>query len=223
MNTEHPSAACIIVAAGRGERLGARQAKALVPLEGRPLLAWALDGVRAAGVTRVVVVGPPDDLAEVGRWAPGCTVVAGGATRQQSVTAGLAALADDPVDYLLVHDAARCLTPPKVITAVLAALRQGHRVVIPAVPVVDTLRLRTGGVVDRSALVAVQTPQGFTREVLLAAHSEADPDATDDALLAERGGARVQLVPGHEESVKITTALDLLTAAAIVRSRRGVG
>jgi 2-C-methyl-D-erythritol 4-phosphate cytidylyltransferase len=211
VNTEHPSAACIIVAAGRGERLGARQAKALVPLEGRPLLAWALDGVRA------------DDLAEVGRWAPGCTVVAGGATRQQSVTAGLAALADDPVDYLLVHDAARCLTPPKVITAVLAALRQGHRVVIPAVPVVDTLRLRTGGVVDRSALVAVQTPQGFTREVLLAAHSDADPDATDDALLAERGGARVQLVPGHEESVKITTALDLLTAAAIVRSRRGVG
>ncbi len=209
------------MAAGRGERLGAARAKALVTLEGRPLLAWALDGVRAAGLSRVVVVGPADDLDEVGRWAPGCTVVAGGSTRQQSVTAGLSALGDQPVEHLLVHDAARCLTPAPVITAVLAALREGHRVVIPAVPVVDTLRSRTGGVVDRSSLVAVQTPQGFVREVLVAAHADADPDATDDAVLAEKRGEHVQLVAGHGESVKITTPLDLLAAAAIVRSRRG--
>lgn len=209
----------LVVAAGLGMRLGQALPKALVEVAGRPLLAWALDGLRAAGVSETVVVGPPGHLEEVRRWAPGATVVQGGATRQASVSAGLAALGGRH-RFVLVHDAARCFTPPAVIVAVAAALRSGRRVVIPAVPVVDTLRERAGGVLDRSALVAVQTPQGFHRDVLVAAHEGADPEATDDALLAERNGETVHLVPGAEESFKVTTPLHLLLAEALVRGRR---
>lgn len=211
---------CVLVAAGRGERLGVGRAKALVEVAGRPLLAWALDGLSAAGVEQIVVVGPADDLDEVRRWAPTATVVAGGDTRQESVSSGLAALAAD-VEFVLVHDAARCLTPPQTIGAVAAALRAGARVVVPALPVIDTLRARAGGVVDRSGLVSVQTPQGFLRSVLERAHAGADPTATDDALLAERDGEHVTLVDGHPEALKVTTPLDLLVAAAVLEQRGG--
>ena len=148
----------------------------------------------------------------------GLALVPGGANRQQSVDAGLAALAPD-VDRVLVHDAARCLTPPDVFARVLDALAGGATAVVPAVPVVDTLRARAGGVVDRSALVAVQTPQGFARDVLERAHRLGDPDATDDALLAERLGETVTIVDGDAEALKVTTPFDLLIADAVVRTR----
>lgn len=215
---------CVVVAAGSGQRLGAGRPKALAELAGRPLLAWCLDGVRAAGLGPVVVVGPPDALEETrhvldpaaGAGAP--LLVPGGRTRQQSVDAGLAALPAG-VDQVLVHDAARCLTPAAVFGRVIAALDRGATAVVPALPVVDTLRARAGGVVDRSALVAVQTPQGFTRDVLRRAHALGDPDATDDALLAERLGERVVIVDGAAEALKVTTPFDLLIADAVLRSR----
>ena len=178
---------------------------------------------------------PPDPdvqavvVALAGDVAPGARVVAGGATRQASVAAGLAALPDE-VDVVLVHDAARALAPAELFTLVAAAVRAGHPAVVPAVPVTDTVRLLGGGVVDRTALRAVQTPQGFARDVLVAAHAAdaVEPGAapvTDDAGLVERGGLAVHLVPGHPEAFKVTTPLDLALAEAVVarRTARRVG
>ncbi|MFV0457317.1 MAG: 2-C-methyl-D-erythritol 4-phosphate cytidylyltransferase [Actinomycetales bacterium] len=210
--------AAIVVAAGTGERLGAGRPKALVEVGGRPLLGWALDGLRAAGIDHIVVVAHPEYLDQVAAIAGSASVVPGGATRQESVSAGLAQLTDEP-GIVLVHDAARCLTPPDTIELVIRTLQQGARVVIPAIPIVDTLRARTGGVVDRSHLVSVQTPQGFHRDVLEQAHHRGAPGATDDALLAEANGEHVTLVPGSDEAFKVTTPLDLVLAEALVRHR----
>jgi 2-C-methyl-D-erythritol 4-phosphate cytidylyltransferase len=118
---------------------------------------------------------------------------------------------------VLVHDAARCLAPPALIASVAAAVRAGHVAVVPAVPVTDTVRSLDGGPVDRSRLRSVQTPQGFSRDVLVAAHASADDDdATDDASLVERLGVPVHLVDGDRLAFKVTTALDLkLVAAAL--------
>ena len=218
------STGCVIVAAGSGQRLGADRPKALVPVAGRTLLHHCLTGVLAAGPGRVVVVGPPQALTETAAVLAdaGCAdrvaLVPGGDTRQRSVDAGLAALPGE-VTHVLVHDAARCLTPPEVFTRVLDALAGGAAAVVPALPVVDTLRARAGGVVDRSALVAVQTPQGFARDVLVRAHAAGDPQATDDAVLAERLGETVVLVDGHAEAFKVTTPFDLLIAEAVLRNR----
>jgi 2-C-methyl-D-erythritol 4-phosphate cytidylyltransferase len=196
--------------------------KALVPLHGRPLLGWALDAFAShPDIDSVVVVAPPAAVAavqaEVGTRA---SVVAGGASRQQSVDRGLAAL-DAGAELVLVHDAARPLVDPSVISAVVARLREGHPAVIPVLPVVDTVkRVDSAGqvvaTVDRSELRAVQTPQGFSRAVLLAAHRAAEQrsltDVTDDAGLLEALGVAVQTVPGAEVSFKITTPYDLRLA-----------
>ncbi len=215
----------MVVAAGRGERLGLGRAKALVEVAGRPLVAWALDAVRACGADEVVVVSPVEDRAEFARaCGPGVTLAPGGPTRQASVAAGLAELGPD-VDVVLVHDAARCLTPSAVFTSVLDAVAAGHPAVIPGVAVTDTLRERSGGVVDRASLVAVQTPQGFARHVLDAAHlaasvgGDAVAAATDDAGMVEAAGVRVQVVPGHEEAFKVTRPIDLVLAEGLVSRR----
>lgn len=221
-----PRAACVVVAAGRGERLAAGRPKALVDLDGLPLLVRALEGVRRGGLGDVVVVAPEPFLDEVlALCGPQVSVVAGGSTRQQSVLAGLGALRPD-VEVVLVHDAARCLTPSSVFVAVLDALAAGHRAVVPGVPVTDTLRRRSGGMVDRDTLVAVQTPQGFVRQVLEAAHragaERLGAGATDDAGLVEALGVPVHLVAGHEESFKVTGALDLVLAEGVLVRRRVV-
>ncbi len=215
----------MVVAAGRGERLGLGRAKALVEVADRPLVLWALDVVLASGVDEVVVVAPAEDLDAFTRaCGPDVVVVPGGSARQDSVAAGLRVLGAD-VDVVLVHDAARCLTPSSVFVAVLDALAAGHPAVVPAVPVTDTLREVSGGVVDRDALVAVQTPQGFARHVLDAAHlAAAAPGgaarpATDDAGLVEAVGVPVHLVPGHEESFKVTRPLDLVLAEGLISRR----
>jgi len=222
------SVGCIVVAAGRGERLGAGP-KAFVVLEGLTLVAWACAGLEAAGVDQVVAVLPAGRSgAEPAGLPAHVERVAGGQSRQQSVSAGLAALRSD-VDVVLVHDAARPLAPVSVFAAVIAAVRAGHRAVVPAVPVTDTLRLAHPGpaevAVHRDRLVAVQTPQGFDRNTLVRAHTHVPPgsSATDDAGLAEFVGATVHVVPGHEESFKITRPLDLLLARAVVSERRWVG
>jgi 2-C-methyl-D-erythritol 4-phosphate cytidylyltransferase len=148
------------------------------------------------------------------------TVVAGGAERQESVALALAAVPDD-VEIVLVHDAARALTPPRLVESVAAAVREGRPAVIPVLPVVDTIKeVGPGelvlGTVDRSVLRSVQTPQGFRREVLVAAHAVAADPLTDDAGLVEKAGLPVTCVPGSELAMKITRPLDLVLAEALL-------
>jgi 2-C-methyl-D-erythritol 4-phosphate cytidylyltransferase len=214
--------AAVIVAAGSGERLGAGVPKALVPLRGRPLLTWSLDAFAGhPDIDSVVVVAPAASVGAVRSAVGGlATVVTGGATRQRSVALGLAAL-DPDVELVLVHDAARPLVEASTISAVVACLRQGAPAVIPVLPVTDTVkRVDAAGqviaTVERADLRAVQTPQGFSRTVLVAAHRAAEqrpaPEVTDDAGLLEALGVTVQTVAGAESCFKITTQHDLRLA-----------
>jgi 2-C-methyl-D-erythritol 4-phosphate cytidylyltransferase len=222
--------ACVMPAAGRGDRLGPGTPKALRLLGGEPLLVHAVRSAVASGVVDLVVVAAPpseaDDVRDLLKaHAPELVVVAGGATRKASVAAALAAV-PAPVDLVLVHDAARCLAPPVLFAAVTSAVRGGADAAVPVLPVTDTVKQVHGDEVlatlDRSELYAVQTPQAFRRAVLDHAHATVDEDATDDAGLTERAGASVRVVAGHDEAFKITRPLDLLLAE-IVLSRRGAG
>ncbi len=219
--------AVLVPAAGSGVRLGAGTPKALRPLRAEPLLVHAVRRVAACPAVGVVVVAaPPSGVAVVrdllAPIAP-VTVVPGGATRQASVCAALEAV-PDRFDIVLVHDAARALAPPWLMTAVADAVRAGHDAVIPVLPVVDTIKevstsAEVLGTVDRSALRAVQTPQGFRRAILAAAHAAAgDGDASDDAGLVEKLGVRVVCVPGSEHALKITRPLDLAVEAILLDS-----
>lgn len=217
----------LVPAAGLGIRLGGALPKAFVSLAGRPLLSWAIGGLRESGaVGKIVVICGADLLTRAREIAgPHVTVVAGGAERSDSVRAGLAA-AGTP-RFVLVHDAARCLTPPSLIRSVAAAVWNGAPAVVPALPVVDTIKtVDDHGVVtgtpDRSALRAIQTPQGFDFRLLADAHRESVDEAravTDDAMLMERAGVPVATVQGDPYAFKITTPLDLALAEAIVASR----
>lgn len=212
--------AAVLVAAGSGDRLGADVPKAFVPVGGRTLLEHA--HARFAGHPRVrdvVIAAPPSLTASAAELAPGAAVVAGGATRQESVARALAALADD-VDAVLVHDVARAFVPAEVIDRVLDALGSADGAV-PVVPLVDTIRSCDpgtgvlGGIVDRDALLAMQTPQGFRRDVLVRAHAQGSPGATDDAALVQALGADVLAVRGDERAFKITVPWDLTLAEAV--------
>ena len=223
--------AVVVVAAGSGTRLNGGAPKAFVPLAEHSILRHALEGVFAAGSAQVVVVVPPgyeaaataDARAVAGDRAELLSVVIGGRTRQESVAAGLSVLRDE-VEFVLVHDAARALTPVDVFERVVASLEGGAPAVIPTVPVVDTIkRVDIAGVivaaVDRAELAAAQTPQGFRREILEAAVAAADADHTDDAALVAAAGHVVMTVAGDAASFKITTAPDLERARGIVRPR----
>jgi 2-C-methyl-D-erythritol 4-phosphate cytidylyltransferase len=205
--------------------------KALRLLGGEPLLVHALRGLEACpDVGSGVVAAPAEAVEQVGallaaadlrcRWQ----VVAGLATRQASVAQALAAVVED-AEIVLVHDAARCLTPVEVIQRVVEAVAAGAEAVVPVVAVSDTVKQvvsdRVVATVDRSALRQVQTPQGFRREVLERAYarSASDEPATDDAGLAERAGATVRVVDGSPEAFKVTGPLDLLLAEALLRAR----
>ena len=218
--------AAVLVAAGRGERLGVGGPKALLPLAGRTLLEHALDGLRTAGIPRLVVVHPPGLGDTAAQLAPDAELAVGGDTRTASVRAGLAALADD-VELVAVHDAARPLTPAAVIRDALEAVTGDVVAAAPARAVPDTLkRVVHGdvvGTVDREDLVAVQTPQVFRREVLDAALAR-DREATDDLALVEAlladGGApgRIVTVAGSLHGMKITYPEDLDLAELLCRS-----
>lgn len=214
--------AAVLVAAGSGSRLGADVPKAFVTVAGRPLLAHAASRFAAhPGVRDVVIAAPAELVGSAAELVGSARVVAGGRTRQESVARGLAALAPD-VDTVLVHDVARAFVPAAVIDRVLGALSAGAAAVVPTVPVADTIRSVAGGVlgavVDRSQLAAVQTPQGFARRVLVAAHASAlDGSATDDASLVEAAGVSVTAVPGAPEAFKVTVPLDLALAEVIAR------
>lgn len=216
----------LVPAAGLGTRLGPGAPKALRALAGEPLLLHAVRGLRAApSVGPIVVAAPAADVAQVqALLAPyDVLVVAGGAERTDSVRLALAAL-DPAVELVLVHDAARCLTPPALVEAVAERLRAGAEAVVPVLPVADTVKTVDGSTVvatvDRSALRAVQTPQGFRRDVLARAHAGAAGSATDDAGLVEALGVAVTTVPGDEEAFKVTRPIDLLLAGAVLAARR---
>ncbi len=223
-------------AAGSGERLGAGVPKAFVPVAGVPLLLHAVRRLLDAGVDDVVVAVPADQVTTAGGLLSGlASVVVGGADRTSSVAAALASVhdADDAaagaVEVVLVHDAARAFAPPALIRSVIAACRDGAPAVIPVLPVSDTIRTTLengslGGPVDRDRLRIVQTPQGFSTEVLRRAHvsaAGAGHTATDDAALVEALGVAVTAVPGDRDAFKITTPSDLADAERLMASLSG--
>ena len=218
-----------MVAAGSGTRLGAAEPKALVTVGGQTILEHALSRVfEMTDAAQVVVVAPAarlDDARELAARVAGpavdhITVVAGGDTRQQSVTAGLAVL-EPTVDVVLVHDSARAFTPASQFEAVVAAVRATGGGIVPGLAVADTIKQLdwTGAVertVDRSQLVAVQTPQGFPRAALLAAYETATEDFTDDAAVFAAAGQPVTVVDGDPLAFKITTPWDLRRAESVL-------
>lgn len=211
--------ALVIVAAGSGQRLGAGIPKALVTVAGDTLIGHSSRvAAQIPLIAQTVVVVPSSEVDMVQAGAPASLVVAGGVTRDASVRAGLAAL-DPRVGHVLIHDAARPFTPVEVYSRVIDALLGGAAAVIPAVPVVDTIKQVRAGVVvrtvDRSDLVAVQTPQGFAVRPLREAHRTRAGSVTDDAMLMEAAGHDVQVVEGSHESFKITTPFDLAVARAM--------
>jgi len=217
----------ILVAAGRGERMGAGRPKAFVSLAGQPMLLRAAQAFgMSASVERIVAVVPAEEI-EMARSLLGglpklqC-VVAGGARRQDSVLEGLKQAPDGFAGIVLVHDAARPFVEPALIDAVAAAARE-HGAALPLLPVVDTVkRLRDGRVIetiDRSELGAAQTPQGFRFALLVRAYEAAFRDhvtLTDEAMAVERLGERVAAVPGSPRNRKLTTREDLAWAEGVL-------
>ncbi len=212
-------AVALVVAAGSGERLGAGRPKAFVDLAGRPMLAWSLAALHAAGISQIVVALP------AGHDAPeGCIGVAGGTTRSESVRAALAAA--PPSAAVVVHDAARPLVTAEHFRAALDALADAD-CAIAAAPMTDTVkeagpdRLVTA-TLDRERLWAIQTPQAFRREALeraLAVPGEVLAAATDDAWLVERTGGTVRVVESTPANLKVTTPHDLQLAAYLLADR----
>ena len=216
--------AALIVAAGRGARMGSPIPKALLPLGGVPILARAVAVFSAhPRVGLVVVVVSDIDVARraLGEAAARVVLVSGGPERQDSVRLGLAAVGG--ASLVLVHDAARPLVPRRVVDAVLEAAAR-HGAAVPAIPVRDTVKRRTpggaiAGTVPRDDLALAQTPQGFRTDLLREAYAQADREGffgTDDATLLERSGVAVTLVPGSIRNIKITTPADLRLAEAIL-------
>lgn len=221
--------AAVVVAAGRGERLGSGVVKALRELAGEPLVLHAVRGVRSVpAVGPVVVIAPVGLVNDLSVLLASYDVIvtAGGDERQDSVRHGLAALPSG-VDHVLVHDAARALTPPSLFADVIAALRAGAEAVVPVLPVADTVKQvvddRVIATLGRADLRRAQTPQGFALDVLVRAHAQPGPPATDDAALVERLGRTVVTVPGSEEAFKVTRPFDLLVAEALLRARARAG
>lgn len=252
-------AVAVLTAAGSGSRLGAGVPKALVPVGGVSLLRRAAAGLIASGVvSHVVVTAPAEEVdrfraeleglpdgsvgTSVGRRGEIEVVAGSPRSRQASVALGLAAaLAAVPqADVVIVHDAARALTPPEVTQRVVAAVRAGHEAVVPALPVTDTVKeveARPAGEPEpvvgtprRDRLRAVQTPQGFSTPVLVAAHragAERAGDealaASDDAGLVEACGGSVVVVAGDERAMKVTTPMDLALAELLLERESAQG
>ena len=228
-STEEPVVA-LVVAAGSGSRLGASVPKALVELGGMSLVRRSILAMRAGGVGHVVITTPEGCLPTFETALAGlddvvCAV--GGAKRQDSVRLGLDVLSErfGPETIVLIHDAARPLVPPQVVTAVACAVADGAEAAIPVIPVHDSIR-QVGDdgsqVVDRDALRAVQTPQGARLGLLRDAHDHVVRNGlaiTDDASAIETLGRQVVLVPGHHDALKITEQLDLTLAQVILDGR----
>lgn len=221
----------LVPAAGSGDRLGGGPPKALRLIGDRPMLSHAVQSLLAAGRIDVIVVAAPPSALRQARavlepFGPAVRVVAGGASRPLSVRAALAELPDD-IEVVLVHDAARPFVPVTVVRAVIERVLGGCPAVVPVIPVADTVKQigtdgRVAGTPPRAGLRAVQTPQGFRRDILAAAHRRSDADdVTDDAGLVERLGCPVWTVPGAPEAFKVTGPMDVLLAEGWLRGRSG--
>jgi len=226
------TATAVIAAAGSGERLGAGGPKAFVGLAGKPLLAHSLDAIAATRRIAAVVVAAPADAVEQARELLAAypalegTVVAGGPTRAESVALALEHVG---TELVLVHDAARPLAPPALWDAIVERLERDSELTaaIAATPVTDTIKSAepgaqiVTGTVPRDGLWGAQTPQGFRVAELQAAQEQARAqgrlaDATDEARLIEEAGGTVGLEPAPAGNIKVTTADDLLVAAALL-------
>jgi len=212
--------------------MGASGNKLLLDVAGRPVLAWTLEAaLRCEAISWVGIVGQPVDAtaiaAIVAAASPAKPVrwIVGGDTRQESVSRGLAALPPEATG-VLIHDGARCLVQPELLTRCAAAVQDG-RAVIAATPVTDTIKqVDAGGTItatpERSELWAAQTPQGFPVQQLRDAHATASREAwqvTDDAALFERLGLAVQVLEAPASNIKLTTPFDLTIAAAVLSPR----
>jgi 2-C-methyl-D-erythritol 4-phosphate cytidylyltransferase len=221
----------VLVAAGRGERLGSDLPKAFVPLGGQPLLAESLARLDASElIDGVVVVAPPEweepailCAAEIAAGKVSACVP-GGETRSDSVRIGVAEVPPEAA-VILVHDAARPLVDDAVVERVLAGIGAGFDGAVPALPIADTVKRAPGGVVaetlDRSDLVAVQTPQGFVAETLRRALAARDGSETDCSALVERAGGRIRVVRGDPRLLKVTTREDLARVESMLREPHG--
>ncbi len=223
----------LIPAAGMGKRMGSSRNKLLLTLLGQPLLAWTLAAVKASqSIQWVGIMGQPEDwpdLQEIVAQAElpqPVKIVAGGATRQESVYNGLQALPPE-ADRVLIHDGARCLVTPDLLDRCAAALQTCDGL-IAAIPVKDTIKLVDAATnivestPDRSRLWAAQTPQGFQVPLLKQCHDQGRQqgwEVTDDAALFEQCGLAVQIVPGEETNLKVTTPMDLAIAEFILNQR----
>ncbi|HEY6731674.1 MAG TPA: 2-C-methyl-D-erythritol 4-phosphate cytidylyltransferase [Solirubrobacterales bacterium] len=224
-----------MAAAGSGERLGAGGPKAFVPVAGRRMIEWSIDAFQASDSVRsIVVAAPPGHVGEFG--GDGLTVVAGGATRAQSVANALEAVENG---YVAIHDAARPLLTPELVEAIVADLDASPEAagVIAAAPVTDTIKrapsrgsFRTDSdrkepqvleTLDRRELWGAQTPQLFRTEALREALAAAErpEEATDEAMLVELNGGTVLIHPVEGENLKVTTPLDLRAAELVLQSR----
>ena len=223
----------LIAAAGSGRRMGAEGNKLLLPVAGRPVLAWTLEAALACPVIHWIgIVGQPVDAeaiaAIVAAAGPDRPVqwILGGDTRQESVCRGLAALPAEAAG-VLIHDGARCLVEPALLERCAAAVN-GGAAVIAATPVTDTIKQVDGagtitGTPDRRGLWAAQTPQGFPVAQLRTAHATATAEGwsvTDDAALFERLGLPVQVLEAPPSNIKLTTRFDLTVAEAVLAGRR---
>jgi 2-C-methyl-D-erythritol 4-phosphate cytidylyltransferase len=230
----------LIAAAGSGRRMGAAGNKLLLPVAGRPVLAWTLEAaLAAAAISWIGVIGQAVDeaaiaalVAEASANRPGSAPVQwilGGDSRQDSVRLGLAALPDD-AELVLIHDGARALVEPELLEACGAALREAAAAgagVIAATPVTDTIKQvdasgRITGTPERSHLWAAQTPQAFAVRQLRQAHARAEAEGwsvTDDAALYERLGLPVRVLEAPPSNIKLTTRFDLTVAEALLAER----
>jgi 2-C-methyl-D-erythritol 4-phosphate cytidylyltransferase len=217
----------VLVAAGRGERLGTRRPKAFAGLGGRPLLAESLERLDASQWVEAVVVVVPEGweepailLAEEIGAGKVRAAVTGGDTRADSVRAGIAEVPGDAA-VVLVHDAARPLLSEDVVERVVAALGDGWDGAVPGIPLADTVKRVEGRRVvetlDRSSLYAVQTPQAFVAETLRRALASDHTGMSDCAGFVEAAGGRVTVVEGDPRLVKVTTAADLELVETLLR------
>jgi 2-C-methyl-D-erythritol 4-phosphate cytidylyltransferase len=219
----------VLVAAGRGERFGGDRPKAFAKLRGRVMLAESLERLeRSEWIEAIVIVAPVEWeepsilLAEELSAGKVSSCVPGGATRTDSVRAGVAEVPED-VPVILVHDAARPLLPEAVIERVITALGDGWDGAVPALPVADTIKRagEDGSVLetlDRSGLVAVQTPQAFASAALRSALGGDLAGVTDCAGLVEAAGGRVRTVEGDPRLLKVTTPSDLAFVETLLAS-----
>ncbi|MDE1938539.1 MAG: bifunctional 2-C-methyl-D-erythritol 4-phosphate cytidylyltransferase/2-C-methyl-D-erythritol 2,4-cyclodiphosphate synthase [Alphaproteobacteria bacterium] len=220
--------AILIVAAGKGERVGGAIPKQYAPLLGQPMLRrsiQAFEGIPKRAVQVMIGSGQEDLYCKAAAECAVRPAVIGGATRQESVRRGLEALTAEAPDFVLIHDAARPLVSRTLVDRVITALAAGAEAAVPLLPVADTLRKHENGkwiTVPRAGLLRAQTPQGFRYAAILKAHRDhAAHDVTDDMALAELAGLKIVAVPGEETNMKVTNPEDFVVAESLLSARLG--